>query len=703
MKARLKIRERAFDESPGGLTLPSFYLPLRLRLQGGGIQRPFQQHPWVYSAIKAKSTALSSVPLKVYTAGAKSQDDAPTYAGDDHPLQKILFSPNPVMTGNELKEGISIYLDLYGEAMLLLVNENNGGYVPEKPPASIWFIPNPRGLAAEMEGSLIKGWTGTTAAGKKVAYKAEQIVRFREFSPYDPIRGLARIDPLEQGVSLDYKAGQFSTAFFDNGADPGGVLTTDLDLTPDQKKQVRAEWERRHQGAINRGRVAVLEGGLKYVPIEVSHEKMQFLGQREWTREEILAVYGVPKMLVGLIDDVNRATGETTLRMFWENTILPRATHIEDVFWSAIFEKFNALAPTLGRVFWVQFDTSNVEALRGNMTEKIAQAEGLKKLGYPINMINRKLDLRMEEVEWGDEPLENPNQVPVTLLHDDPGGFINAEAPPDAKRAQSFLDRGFAARRRRAQEDYAREFFHPAEKTVLVAIRTYFSKMRIAQVNAVLQWGKSRPKGLPPLTTAEIESFLIGPKKWGKTMEGLGEDALATVGAAALKQLAKELGGFHVIPPNFDTPWVRQTVARRVAQLVRLSEKDRILLRRVLLKQFGKTGPSDIRALASSVNKWFGGQKAVRALRIARTESAMLSNALRFRGMRDEGIEKQEWVSAGDDAVRETEEANHVEMDGEVVKMGKKFSNGLFYPTQPGAPAAQVVNCRCRAVAKIEV
>ena len=90
-------------------------------------------------------------------------------------------------------------------------------------------------------------------------------------------------------------------------------------------------------------------------------------------------------------------------------------------------------------------------------------------------------------------------------------------------------------------------------------------------------------------------------------------------------------------------------------------------------------------------------------MRIARTESAMLSNALRFRGMRDEGIEKQEWVSAGDDAVRETEEANHVEMDGEVVKMGKKFSNGLFYPTQPGAPAAQVVNCRCRAVAKIEV
>lgn len=49
------------------------------------------------------------------------------------------------------------------------------------------------------------------------------------------------------------------------------------------------------------------------------------------------------------------------------------------------------------------------------------------------------------------------------------------------------------------------------------------------------------------------------------------------------------------------------------------------------------------------------------------------------------------WVSAQDDKVRDS----HQDVDGESVDIDEDFSNGLKYPRQPGAPAEEVINCRC--------
>lgn len=50
---------------------------------------------------------------------------------------------------------------------------------------------------------------------------------------------------------------------------------------------------------------------------------------------------------------------------------------------------------------------------------------------------------------------------------------------------------------------------------------------------------------------------------------------------------------------------------------------------------------------------------------------------------KDLGVRRHRWVTAGDDAVRES----HAAVDGEVVEVGEPFSNGWTYPGQIG--------CRC--------
>ena len=86
---------------------------------------------------------------------------------------------------------------------------------------------------------------------------------------------------------------------------------------------------------------------------------------------------------------------------------------------------------------------------------------------------------------------------------------------------------------------------------------------------------------------------------------------------------------------------------------------------------------------------------------IARTETLQAlstSQDIAYRSAIDSGAiqsqqVKKQWISTADNRVRDT----HRAINGERVGIDDTFSNGLRYPHQEGAPADQVVNCRCTA------
>lgn len=82
------------------------------------------------------------------------------------------------------------------------------------------------------------------------------------------------------------------------------------------------------------------------------------------------------------------------------------------------------------------------------------------------------------------------------------------------------------------------------------------------------------------------------------------------------------------------------------------------------------------------------------AIRTARTAMTSAENAGRndgFKRAQSMGIEMhKQWISTLDHRTRDS----HVRLDGEIVAIGSKFSNGLEYPGGAGDPA-EVYNCRC--------
>src|SRR3989338_4759283 len=69
----------------------------------------------------------------------------------------------------------------------------------------------------------------------------------------------------------------------------------------------------------------VLEGEIEFKQIGVNQKDMEFLQLREFTRNEILAVYGVPPGKVSIIEsgNIGAGSGEHQTQTFYEETILP--------------------------------------------------------------------------------------------------------------------------------------------------------------------------------------------------------------------------------------------------------------------------------------------------------------------------------------------------------------------------------------------
>ena len=92
------------------------------------------------------------------------------------------------------------------------------------------------------------------------------------------------------------------------------------------------------------------------------------------------------------------------------------------------------------------------------------------------------------------------------------------------------------------------------------------------------------------------------------------------------------------------------------------------------------------RQLRAKYQQFSAGQ----AVTIARTESTRILNGSANVAWKGAGVTHKQWLATRDSETRDS----HLGVDGEVVKMGQPFSNGLMHPGGDGPPE-EVCNCRC--------
>jgi hypothetical protein len=155
---------------------------------------------------------------------------------------------------------------------------------------------------------------------------------------------------------------------------------------------LKAQFENRHRGSANARKVAFAQAGMTIEPLTVTHEEMAYIDQRNFSRDEILAVFGVPKSVAGFTEGLNRATAYAQKRSFWIETLLPYMTLIEQQLTHSLFSVY---APDTKGFF----DRDAIEELRADLEQRATVAEKYFQMGIPFTEINDRLNLGYEP-DW---------------------------------------------------------------------------------------------------------------------------------------------------------------------------------------------------------------------------------------------------------------------------------------------------------------
>ena len=105
-----------------------------------------------------------------------------------------------------------------------------------------------------------------------------------------------------------------------------------------------------------------------------------------------------------------------------------------------------------------------------------------------------------------------------------------------------------------------------------------------------------------------------------------------------------------------------------------------------------------IAKVRDNITQRFTQLKTWESERIARTEIHSSQSMGIMNGYENLGVEYIEWDTAHDNRVRglkKTDSANHVIMDGEIIRFGDTFSNGLSYAGDRTGRIEEWINCRC--------
>lgn len=240
----------------------------------------------LYACINLISDSVASLGWHVLENVAEGKEKAVK-----HPLYTLLHdSPNPYTTSFMFRKELITHALLSGNGYAWI--ERDGG----NRPIALW-IQNPKDVNPTKDEKS-KEVFYDTKVGKIPSYDMIHIMGLTT----DGLKGKGVVKTHAEQLGITLDAQKYGADLFNRGATVGGILSTEMNLTPDQQKQLRDAWTADSHGRDNNHKTKVLTGGLKYQRTSLSPEEAQFLATRERGAYEICSMLQVPPFMVGLTE-----------------------------------------------------------------------------------------------------------------------------------------------------------------------------------------------------------------------------------------------------------------------------------------------------------------------------------------------------------------------------------------------------------------
>ena len=220
-------------------------------------------HAWVNIAIQILIRNIARADFTIKRGG----DDV------THGQVYDLFNrPNSSLSKFDFWKELAAWWFLEGEAFIWFGEEYGGGLPKEL------FILDPRKM--HHEGELFSGieinyknkprrWFYHSGA-EIIPILSDELVHFRDWNPYNPVRGVSPLLSLSLELEQDYYANKSNSILLKNNAVPQGILKTEQTLRPEEADQLERRWESKYGNTKGGRKIAVLGKGTEFKPVTFS-------------------------------------------------------------------------------------------------------------------------------------------------------------------------------------------------------------------------------------------------------------------------------------------------------------------------------------------------------------------------------------------------------------------------------------------------
>ena len=668
----------------------------------------FRASALVHSCTKKIGEKMSTIEYELYQLrGLKA------HYLEQHDVLDLLEKPNPITSGSQLVEITSIYLSLLGDCYWYKAR-GLGKQVVE-----LWLMrPDLVSVVPSKDGSVVA--YKFRSGGKETSYPVEDVIHFKEPDPLSDYYGFSAIKSAMEVIRADVYAKKWNTRFFYNSARPDAILTTSQEIGKEDREEIREKWSTKYGGWENAQKVAVLSHGLDYKQVSVTQKDMDFANMRIANRDDILMALGVPKSVIGVTDDVNRANAEAGIYVFLSETIKPKMEKFVDILNQFLVNEFgdnlfiSSIDPTPGDK--ASLDDHYVKAHnKWITTNEIRIAEGYD----PIDggdFIYQTISLQ----PMGEDKEETGDEKIIKI-----GKGFSAEKVSIRKKEERLKEIYRKAIRGRKLLRLQENLINDITIKVATAITKTQKRKTVTKQydkdaiwktfdNFLKSWEKKwqtmdrklfkaqKARALKALKKLKINSKveaeklgLLNLKKETKLFSKTSKPIITTIvkeaGDLALKQVGKKS-----IKKDFDIedPVTAEWIDKKAMKFgVEVNETTIQKLKSELSAGVleGESIPKLAKRVDRLFNMWYKGRDKT----IARTEVLSSNNAGTLFGYeQSEVVSKKEWLATRDTKTRDT----HIRLDGEKVGTKKKFSNGLNYPGDPEGDPGEIINCRCTII-----
>lgn len=658
---------------------------------------------WVYANVKRRSEQMANVDIKLMRQLSNGEVEEVV----EHPALQLLDHVNTYMSRQELLEVTYAHMDLAGESFWMV---DRGESATGEPQSIIPLVPYNMKVVPGTE-RLLEGYIYNPQGfmdGQEVPLKPEEVVFMREPNPNNPFRGMSAIAASALTIDNDDAQEEWSFNFFKHGATSDPVFETEHTIDEESLKKHYTELEKNFSGSRNARKPMILHGGMK---LSTGHQLMQkdmeFLEGQKWTRDKIMSIIGTTKVILGVVEDVNRANAEASEYVFAKYMIAPRVRKLvgflneyylpmfkgtEDLFFmpedlvsANVAQETELFSKALAGASWMT--PNEVRERKG-----LGAIEGGDVLLIPSQM--RAIDEeRIIPPNMVPEKFTSPTHRKAYLWAKDVKGKVE-EADKKAQQAAyelaekllttDMVDKGFRARalQKGGYIDQYKQFADTEEMKFKKAAQNYFHQQEQITLREldrrfhnVKIWQTKSPAS--ELLPDEDNTLQIGIRLFTPLLSGIlqerGNEALFFIGSNI---------GF-----DLSNPKVQRYLENHGLELVKgINDTTRDSLRKTL--SVGLDEGEGIPDLKKRIKDVFSVASDSRAEKIARTEVIDASNEASELAWKQSGVvASKEWLAVADDRTDE----DCFALDGKVVSLSGKFGSDLPHP--PLHP-----NCRCTLI-----